>query len=136
MNHNLLLFFPTPSCLPAVGPVFDCVEAYAPGFKGSVVGRDVLTPPDLERIFGLPGGVRIHLGGPSSHFSLCNPAAHTAFIGREDSDRDHGEEGTEEGAGLGSKGREGRCRQERRHLLRRSQDGGPSNWTSTSAHPV
>ncbi|XP_045053459.2 pyridine nucleotide-disulfide oxidoreductase domain-containing protein 2 isoform X2 [Desmodus rotundus] len=39
--------------------VFDCVEAYAPGFKGSVVGRDVLTPPDLERIFGLPGGEEV-----------------------------------------------------------------------------
>ncbi|XP_054838954.1 pyridine nucleotide-disulfide oxidoreductase domain-containing protein 2 isoform X2 [Eublepharis macularius] len=37
--------------------VFDCVEAYAPGFKASVIGRDILTPPDLERIFGLPGGV-------------------------------------------------------------------------------
>ncbi|XP_028586421.2 pyridine nucleotide-disulfide oxidoreductase domain-containing protein 2 isoform X5 [Podarcis muralis] len=40
--------------------VFDCVEAYAPGFKASVVGRDVLTPPDLERIFGLPGGNIFH----------------------------------------------------------------------------
>ncbi|XP_010636817.1 pyridine nucleotide-disulfide oxidoreductase domain-containing protein 2 isoform X2 [Fukomys damarensis] len=40
--------------------VFDCVEAYAPGFKGSVVGRDILTPPDLERVFGLPGGNIFH----------------------------------------------------------------------------
>ncbi|NWX92659.1 PYRD2 protein, partial [Nothoprocta pentlandii] len=40
--------------------VFDCIEAYAPGFKASVVGRDVLTPPDLERIFGLPGGNIFH----------------------------------------------------------------------------
>ncbi|XP_006210602.1 pyridine nucleotide-disulfide oxidoreductase domain-containing protein 2 [Vicugna pacos] len=40
--------------------VFDCIEAYAPGFKDSVVGRDVLTPPDLERIFGLPGGNVFH----------------------------------------------------------------------------
>ncbi|KAJ6669218.1 hypothetical protein lerEdw1_008027 [Lerista edwardsae] len=40
--------------------VFDCVEAYAPGFKASVVGRDVLTPPDLEQIFGLPGGNIFH----------------------------------------------------------------------------
>ncbi|XP_053245499.1 pyridine nucleotide-disulfide oxidoreductase domain-containing protein 2 isoform X4 [Podarcis raffonei] len=40
--------------------VFDCVEAYAPGFKASVIGRDVLTPPDLERIFGLPGGNIFH----------------------------------------------------------------------------
>ena len=37
--------------------VFDWVEKYAPGFKSSVVGRDILTPPDLERIFGLTGGV-------------------------------------------------------------------------------
>ncbi|KAJ7325092.1 hypothetical protein JRQ81_018112 [Phrynocephalus forsythii] len=40
--------------------VFDCIEAYAPGFKASVIGRDVLTPPDLERIFGLPGGNIFH----------------------------------------------------------------------------
>ncbi|XP_006925960.1 pyridine nucleotide-disulfide oxidoreductase domain-containing protein 2 isoform X1 [Pteropus alecto] len=40
--------------------VFDCIEAYAPGFKGSVVGRDILVPPDLERIFGLPGGNIFH----------------------------------------------------------------------------
>lgn len=40
--------------------VFDCIEAYAPGFKGSVVGRDILTPPDLERIFDLPGGNIFH----------------------------------------------------------------------------
>lgn len=40
--------------------VFDCIEAYAPGFKGSVLGRDILTPPDLERIIGLPGGNIFH----------------------------------------------------------------------------
>ncbi|XP_066476715.1 pyridine nucleotide-disulfide oxidoreductase domain-containing protein 2 isoform X2 [Tiliqua scincoides] len=40
--------------------VFDCIEAYAPGFKASVIGRDVLTPPDLEQIFGLPGGNIFH----------------------------------------------------------------------------
>ncbi|XP_075390601.1 pyridine nucleotide-disulfide oxidoreductase domain-containing protein 2 [Tenrec ecaudatus] len=40
--------------------VFDCIEAYAPGFKNSVVGRDILTPPDLEKIFGLPGGNIFH----------------------------------------------------------------------------
>ena len=37
--------------------VFDTVERYAPGFKESIVGTDILTPPDLERIFGLTGGV-------------------------------------------------------------------------------
>ncbi|XP_043845579.1 pyridine nucleotide-disulfide oxidoreductase domain-containing protein 2 isoform X2 [Dromiciops gliroides] len=40
--------------------VFDCIEAYAPGFKKSVIGRDILTPPDLERVFGLPGGNIFH----------------------------------------------------------------------------
>ena len=39
--------------------VFDSIERYAPGFKESVVGRDILTPPDLEGIFGLTGGVSI-----------------------------------------------------------------------------
>ena len=39
--------------------VFDSIERYAPGFKESVVGRDILTPPDLEDIFGLTGGVSV-----------------------------------------------------------------------------
>lgn len=39
---------------------FDWIEQYAPGFKKSVVGRDILTPPDLERIFGLTGGNIFH----------------------------------------------------------------------------
>ncbi len=38
--------------------VFDTIEEYAPGFRRMVVGKEVLTPPDLERIFGLTGGVR------------------------------------------------------------------------------
>ncbi|GCC34749.1 pyridine nucleotide-disulfide oxidoreductase domain-containing protein 2 [Chiloscyllium punctatum] len=40
--------------------VFDCIEQYAPGFKSSVVGRDILTPPDLEKVFGLTGGNIFH----------------------------------------------------------------------------
>ncbi|XP_059102474.1 pyridine nucleotide-disulfide oxidoreductase domain-containing protein 2 [Peromyscus eremicus] len=40
--------------------VFDCIEAYAPRFKSSVLARDILTPPDLEKIFGLPGGNIFH----------------------------------------------------------------------------
>ncbi len=35
---------------------FDVVERYAPGFKNSVIDRQVLTPPDIETIFGLTGG--------------------------------------------------------------------------------
>jgi len=34
----------------------DTVDRYAPGFKASVVGRQALSPLDLEEIFGLVGG--------------------------------------------------------------------------------
>lgn len=36
------------------------VERYAPGFATSVLGRQVLSPLDLERIFGLVGGDIFH----------------------------------------------------------------------------
>ena len=35
---------------------FDIVEQYAPGFKSSVIARQILTPVDLESTFGLTGG--------------------------------------------------------------------------------
>jgi phytoene dehydrogenase-like protein len=35
---------------------FDLLEEYAPGFRRSVLARQVLTPLDLERTFGLTGG--------------------------------------------------------------------------------
>jgi phytoene dehydrogenase-like protein len=40
--------------------MIDTVEAYAPGFKASVVGRQSLSPFDLERTFGLPNGDIFH----------------------------------------------------------------------------
>lgn len=40
--------------------VFNAIEEYAPGFKNSVIGKDILTPPDLESIFGLTGGNIFH----------------------------------------------------------------------------
>jgi phytoene dehydrogenase-like protein len=40
--------------------IIDTVEAWAPGFKASVVGRMVLSPLDLERKFGLAGGDIMH----------------------------------------------------------------------------
>jgi len=40
--------------------VFNVVEEFAPGFKSSVVGRDILSPLDLERVFGLTGGNIFH----------------------------------------------------------------------------
>jgi phytoene dehydrogenase-like protein len=40
--------------------MIDTVDAVAPGFKSSVIGRRVLTPLDLERTFGLVGGDIFH----------------------------------------------------------------------------
>ena len=40
--------------------IIDTVDAYAPNFKASVVGRMILSPLDLERKFGLVGGDIMH----------------------------------------------------------------------------
>jgi phytoene dehydrogenase-like protein len=36
--------------------MIDTVDRYAPGFKASILGRQALSPLDLEQIFGLTGG--------------------------------------------------------------------------------
>lgn len=53
--------------------VFDWVERYAPGFKKSVVGTDILAPPDLERIFGLTGGNIFHGSMSLDQLYLARP---------------------------------------------------------------
>ncbi|GLH05938.1 Pyridine nucleotide-disulfide oxidoreductase domain-containing protein 2 [Gryllus bimaculatus] len=53
--------------------VFDSIEEYAPGFKASVVGKEVLTPPDLESIFGLTGGNIFHGAMPLHQLFLSRP---------------------------------------------------------------
>lgn len=40
--------------------IIAAVDAYAPGFKASVIGRLALAPPDLEERFGLIGGDIFH----------------------------------------------------------------------------
>ncbi|GAB9469049.1 hypothetical protein Gpo141_00006343 [Globisporangium polare] len=40
--------------------VFSVIDQFAPGFKNSIIGYDMLTPPDLERIFSLPKGNIFH----------------------------------------------------------------------------
>ena len=40
--------------------MIDTVETYAPGFKASIIGRQSLSPLDLERNFGLPNGDIFH----------------------------------------------------------------------------
>ena len=44
----------------AADTIIDTVEAYAPGFRASVLGRMLLSPLDLERKFGLVGGDIMH----------------------------------------------------------------------------
>jgi len=41
---------------PFADRCFDLLEEYAPGFRRSIIGRQVLTPLDLERTFNLTGG--------------------------------------------------------------------------------
>ena len=40
--------------------MIDTVDSYAPGFKASVIARQILSPLDLEREFGLIGGDIFH----------------------------------------------------------------------------
>jgi phytoene dehydrogenase-like protein len=40
--------------------VFDLIEEYAPGFRSLIIDKQVLTPLDLERRFGLAGGNIFH----------------------------------------------------------------------------
>jgi phytoene dehydrogenase-like protein len=45
---------------------FDLLDEYAPNFKRSVLARQILTPVDLERVFGLTGG-NIFQGAMTPH---------------------------------------------------------------------
>ncbi len=40
--------------------VFDWIDRYAPGFKSSIIGVDILTPDKLESELGLTGGNIFH----------------------------------------------------------------------------
>jgi phytoene dehydrogenase-like protein len=40
--------------------MIETVDRYAPGFKASVIGRQALSPFDLEQVFGLTGGDIFH----------------------------------------------------------------------------
>jgi phytoene dehydrogenase-like protein len=40
--------------------MIETVDRYAPGFKASVIGRQVFSPSDLEQVFGLTGGDIFH----------------------------------------------------------------------------
>ncbi|TLZ64397.1 MAG: NAD(P)/FAD-dependent oxidoreductase [Methanobacteriota archaeon] len=42
------------------GRVLDALDAYCPNVRDAVLWKEVLTPPDLERVFGLTGGNIFH----------------------------------------------------------------------------
>ena len=44
----------------AADTIIDTVETHAPGFRASILGRQVLSPKGLERTFGLAGGDIMH----------------------------------------------------------------------------
>ncbi|XP_021273697.1 pyridine nucleotide-disulfide oxidoreductase domain-containing protein 2-like isoform X1 [Herrania umbratica] len=53
---------------------FSLIDEYAPGFSSSVIGYDMLTPPDLEREFGLTGGNIFHGAMGLDSLFLLRPA--------------------------------------------------------------
>lgn len=56
----------------------DAIARHAPGFGNGVIGKQVLTPPDLERLFALPGG-HVHHGEMSfDQVFFKRPARHHA----------------------------------------------------------
>ncbi|HEV7233794.1 MAG TPA: NAD(P)/FAD-dependent oxidoreductase [Sphingorhabdus sp.] len=46
--------------IKAADTIIDTVETYAPGFRASILGRQILSPLGLERKFGLAGGDIMH----------------------------------------------------------------------------
>ena len=60
------------------GIVMRQITRYAPGFGNSVIHKQVLVPPDLERLFDLPGG-HVHHGELSiDQIFFRRPVAHGA----------------------------------------------------------
>jgi len=54
---------------------YDVIEQYAPGFTESIIGEDLLSPLDLERIFGLTGGNIFHGSMGLDQLFWLRPAA-------------------------------------------------------------
>jgi phytoene dehydrogenase-like protein len=65
------------------------IARYAPGFHSSIVGREVITPLDLERTYGLTGGHIFHgelsldqwfVGRPSLGWARYQMPIHNLFL--------------------------------------------------------
>lgn len=55
--------------------VLNSIEKYAPGFKDSIIGIDILTPLDLEKTFGLTGGNIFHGAMPLNQLFINRPVS-------------------------------------------------------------
>lgn len=44
-----------------VDRIYGVIDEFAPGFSSSIIGEDVLSPLDLERVFGLHKGNINHM---------------------------------------------------------------------------
>lgn len=55
--------------------VYSIIDEYAPGFSESIIGQDILTPPDLERLLNLTGEPLVSTGKADRIvcFSHANP---------------------------------------------------------------
>jgi phytoene dehydrogenase-like protein len=58
--------------------VFDLIEEYAPGFRDLIIDKQVLTPLDLERRFGLTGGNIFHGEMSLDQMFVMRPVAGSA----------------------------------------------------------
>jgi phytoene dehydrogenase-like protein len=65
-----------------VDQVFAIIDESAPGFSSSVLHADILAPPDLERIFGLPGGNISHHSMSLDQVSETLPFLFTRYVTR------------------------------------------------------
>jgi phytoene dehydrogenase-like protein len=54
--------------------VYKVIEEHAPGFTASIIGEDILTPVDLERVFALPRGNICHASMTVDQIAFLRPA--------------------------------------------------------------
>ena len=61
-----------------VDAALDAIEAFAPGWRNDIIAMQVLLPPDLERLVGLPQGHIFHGELAADQVFFTRPAAHYA----------------------------------------------------------
>ena len=54
--------------------VMDVMDEFAPGFSSSIIDMQVLLPPDIERMLGIPGGHELHGEASLDQLFFMRPA--------------------------------------------------------------